>query len=181
VPGDTHELRKLLNRFRPGLLSRLLPTDWGELIPEPLGSAVLGPRLQTTIALAADALFPKGELFPLSGAEAGMGAYFDRYLERSQPVERLLIRLLLVFTELSPMLFGPRPLPFSRLRPDQRTAFLREAAQSRIYLRRVAFTSLRALMTMGYLASPLIAQRIGIAFNPDPFDRGTPCQAEGTV
>ena len=131
----------------------------------------------------ADTLFPAGELFPLSGSRAGVVEYMERYLGRSPPVERLLIRLLLLFTELSPLAFGPRPLPFTRLGADERAALLRGAARSRIYFRRIAFTSLRALLTMGYLAHEPIARRIGIVADRDPFgldagrstEEGSPC------
>jgi hypothetical protein len=117
----------------------------------------------------ADTLFPAGELFPLSGSSAGVVEYMDRYLGRSPAVERLLIRLLLLFTELSPLAFGPRPRPFTRLTADERAELLCGAARSRIYFRRIAFTSLRALLTMGYLEHEAIARRIGIVADRDPF------------
>jgi len=129
----------------------------------------LGGSGRAVVATVADTLFPAGEIFPLSGSAAGVVEFMEQYLGRSRPIERLLIRLLLLFTELGPLAFGPRPLPFTRLAAPERAEFLRGAADSRIYFRRIAFTSLRALLTMGYLDNEQVARRIGIKADPDPF------------
>jgi hypothetical protein len=129
----------------------------------------LGGKGRAVVAAVADTLFPAGELFPLSGSAAGVVEFMEQYLGRSRPIERLLIHLLLLFTELSPLAFGPRPLPFTKLAVPERAELLRDAADSRIYFRRIAFTSLRALLTMGYLDNAQVAGRIGIKPDPNPF------------
>ena len=149
---------------------------WREKIraypPPALDGSTLNRLEQALVAAVADALFPPGGLFPLSGTEAGMIEYFDGYLRRCHGQEGLLLRLLLLATELSPFVFGPRRAPFSKLSLADRTRSLQEAFKSRIYFRRVAFTSMRALMTMGYLSNRQVAEHMGFAPNADPFGLG---------
>lgn len=121
------------------------------------------------VAAVADAFFPPAGPIPLSGSDAGILRYFDSYLKRAQITQRVLMRLLLVFTELGPLLFGPSRRPFTRLSQDQRLRFLDEAGRSRLYLRRVSFIGLRALMTMAYLSNEQVAERMGMVANTDPF------------
>jgi hypothetical protein len=149
------------------LLGRLLPYP-----PPNLTDSTLNRMEQTLIAAVGDAFFPAVGPFPRSGREADVLGYFDAYLRRCRSTERALLHLLMVFTELSPVLFGPRHVPFTRLSPPEQEEFLRGAFHSSIYFRRVGFTSLRALMTMAYLAHPDIARHIGVVADPDPFRLG---------
>ena len=98
----------------------------------------LGKGERALLRAAADVLFPADGPIPVSGAQAGAVPYFSGMLSRSQPRQQRLFRLLLLFTELSPLLFGPRFARFSRLRHEQRHQFLCAAASSRFYLRRIA-------------------------------------------
>jgi hypothetical protein len=134
-----------------------------------LRGSILGRREQAFVAAAADAFFPAGGPIPVSGAEAGAVPYFDGYLRRSRRTQRFLMRLLFSFTELGPLVFGQRRRRFSRLSLDERLLFLAQASQSRIYFRRVAFISLRALMTMAYLANDDVARTMGMVADLDPF------------
>lgn len=141
--------------------------------PSPrLTGSTLNRMEQSLVEAVADAFFPKHGPFPRSGSEADILAYFDGYMDRSRPQERFMLHLLLLFTELSPVAFSRRHRPFTRLSSPEREQFLRGAFDSRIYFRRVAFTSLRALMTMAYLAHPDIALHIGLRAHLDPFDLG---------
>lgn len=134
--------------------------------------SVLTQMEQALVAAVADTMFPPDGLFPVSGTEAGVVRYFDAYLRRCHGQEVLLLHLLLFFTELSPVIFGPRPTTFSRLGPADRTKSLEGAFRSRIYFRRVAFTSLRALMTMAYFSHDEVAAHVGFTQDLDPFDLG---------
>jgi hypothetical protein len=156
-----------------------LRAKWAHLrshhrVSDRLIGARLGEAGRAVIAAAADTLFPAGESFPVSGSAAGVVEFMAQYVDRSRPIERVLIRLLLLYTDLGPLAFGPRPLPFTKLSAAERGEHLRGAANSRIYLRRIAFTSLRALLTMGYLDNEQVAQRIGIKADSDPFGLGKP-------
>jgi hypothetical protein len=121
---------------------------------------------------AANAFFPPGGPIPVSGVDAGIVGWFDDYFGRAQPYHRRLMRLMLAFVELSPLVFGPRPRPFGALFPHERIRALDGMAKSRIYFRRVAFVSLRALMTMAYLADPAVAQHLSMVADADPFNLG---------
>lgn len=173
----THEATNVPQWLRSSWLGPLESSPrlraWREKIraypPPALDGSTLNRMEQALVSAVADALFPPGGLFPLSGSEAGMVEYFDGYLRRCHGPEGFLLRLLLLFTELSPFAFGPRRAPFSRLSLAHRTRFLQEAFKSRIYFRRVAFTSMRALMTMGYLSNRQVADHMGFVPNPDPF------------
>jgi hypothetical protein len=134
----------------PGLRRRPLPTR------------VLSAKEQAILAACADALFPPGGPIPLSGTEAGLVPYIERHVARSPRPIRVLLRLLFQFVEHAPWIFGPRRARFTRLGADDRRAALERMARSPIYFRRVAFLSLRTLLTMGYLANDEVLRTIGI-------------------
>ncbi|MCA9624731.1 MAG: hypothetical protein KC731_37165, partial [Myxococcales bacterium] len=119
-----------------------------------------------------DAYFPPGGPLAISGREAGGRRRLSSYFQRMPRRARRLLRLLLWFTELSPLVFGPRRRRFTRLTAEQRCAFLAGAAASPLYGRRVAFLSLRAIVTMAYLADPRVVEAIGMAPDLDPFQLG---------
>ncbi len=100
------------------------------------------------MAACADALFPAGGPIPVSGTEAGLVEYMDRYVARTPRPLRPYMRLLFHFVELSPWVFGPRRARFTRLPQADRIAVLASMAQSCIYLRRVTFLSLRTMLSM---------------------------------
>lgn len=139
----------------------------------PRGS-LLGRKEQAVVAACADALFPPGGPIPLSGTEAGLVAYMDRYLAGLPALPRLLGRLLFHSIEHGPWLFGPRRVRFTRLRPAERAVALAEMASSPRYFRRVSFLSMRAMMTMGYLAHPEVARTMGMVADLAPFERSRP-------
>ena len=118
--------------------------------------------------MAADGLFPPGGALGPSGSEAGVVDYFDDMLAELLPKQRTLIRLLLVFIELVPMLVFLR-LPLSRQSQEQREDTLARLGDSPIYVLRMTFQSLRTLIGIGYLASPEIAEATGAQPNLDPY------------
>lgn len=128
---------------------------------------------RTLVRAVADAFFPPGGPIPVSGTEAGAVDYFDGYVQRSSTRQAVLIRLLLAFTELSPMIFGPRRQRFTVLSHDERVRFLDTARSSSIYFRRVSFVGFRALMTMAYLANDEVARHVGMVADRDPFGLGS--------
>jgi hypothetical protein len=133
-------------------------------------SALLSAKEQAIVVALADALFPSGGPIPVSGIEAGLVSYMDAYARRTPPHMRLLIRLLFLFIEHGPWLFGPRRVRFTRLRPEERVAALADMANSSIYFRRVSFLSIRTMLSMGYLANPAVARRIGWVEHCAPFE-----------
>ncbi len=132
----------------------------------------LDPREQALIGAVADAFFPPGGPIPVSGTEAGIVPYFDRYLERSGARTAFLMRLLILFTDLSPIAFGRQRKRFTQLERSEQIQHLFEASTSRIYFRRVSFVSLRALMTMAYLGNERVAEHLNMRHDADPFGLG---------
>jgi hypothetical protein len=132
--------------------------------------ALLSRKEQAIVVACADALFPPGGPIPLSGTDAGLLPYMEVYVRRLPPLARLLVRLLFLSLEHGPWVFGPRPARFTRLRPAERIAVLRAMARSRMYFRRLSCLSLRAMMTMGYLAHPDVARTMRMVTDRAPFD-----------
>jgi len=143
------------------------------------GLGCLAPREAALVASASEAMFPTGGEIPESGPDAGIPAFLDRYVATVPPQVRLLMRLLFFLVEHATLVFpGPAPRGwrrFSALDHEQRIAVLEGWRTSRLFPRRLVFTSLRAMLTMGYFADPAVLRRIGLA----PFAVGTPvCEAD---
>jgi hypothetical protein len=131
------------------------------------------------ITSAAEAMFPAGGAIPSSGLEADLPSYLERFLIAARPKTRLLVHLLIFLVEHATLLF---PAPgrggmrrYSSLDTQQRVAALDGWEQSAFFARRVVFTSLRALWTMGYFANPSVVRKLGMA----PLAIDTPiCEAD---
>ncbi len=140
---------------------------WGGHPPAPRGLA-LARRELATLAAAADAIFPRGGPLEPSGADAGVGEWVDRFAAAAPAGQRRLMRLLFFAVEHATLVFpvarGPRGLRrFSAQPPDVRAAWLEQWRTSRLFARRLAFTSLRALVTLGYFADPVVLRALGLA------------------
>ncbi len=133
---------------------------------------LLSRKEQAIVAACADAFFPPGGPIPISGTEAGLVAYFDGYAARLPTGQGVLVRLLLWFIEHGPWVFGPRPRRFTKMRHEERLAVLAAMQKSPIYFRRVAFLSMRTMLTMGYLACPDVCRAMRIEHDADPFGLG---------
>lgn len=135
----------------------------------------LSAKEQAIVAAFADTLFPPGGPIPISGTQAGLVAYFDRYVSGLPPQQGVLIRLLLWFVEHGPWVFGPRPVRFTSLKERDRLRVMEAMRTSPIYFRRIAFLSMRTMLTMGYLAHPEVAREMRMKANPDPFSKKEAC------
>jgi hypothetical protein len=126
----------------------------------------LAPRELATVAAAAEATFPRGGAIAPSGLDAGIPAYVDRFVAAQQGPTRLLMRLLFALVEHATIVF-PAPGPggrrrFSRLDAAQRVQVLDGWRKSRLFPRRLVFTSLRAILTMGYFSDPVVLRELGL-------------------
>jgi hypothetical protein len=128
---------------------------------------------------AAEATFPPGGAVPLSGREADLPGYADSFLGSLPKHLQLQVRALFMLYEQATIFF---PAPgragrrrFSALSAEQRVAVLESWSKSRFFPRRLAFTALRAILTMGYLGHPIAMRFLRLA----PFDFPTPvCEAD---
>lgn len=116
---------------------------------------------------AAEAMFPSGGAIPLSGADADLPGFADRYLASLHPRVRMQIHLLLTFFEQATIFF---PAPgrgghrrFSGLALEQRIEVLHAWSESQSFLRSLVFTALRAVLTMGYLGHPVPMRHLRLA------------------
>jgi hypothetical protein len=149
-----------------GLLARGLFAGYpAQRVPDGL----LDAKEQTIVAACADTLFPPGGPIPLSGTDAGLVEYMEGYFERLPSQQRVLVRLLLWFIEHGPWVFGPRPVRFTSLDEEGRLRVLESMRTSPIYFRRIAFLSIRTMLTMGYLANADVARAMNMTADPDPF------------
>jgi len=140
---------------------------------------VLAPREAAFLDAGAEATFPADGAIPLSGREADLPGYVDGFLAALAPHLRLQVRAMLMLFEQATIFFpatgrGGRRR-FSSLTPEQRVEVLEGWSGSRFFLRRLAFTALRAVLTMGYLGHPVAMRHLQLA----PFDFPTPvCEAD---
>lgn len=135
-----------------------------------LPSGAFSAKEQRVIAAAADAVFPARGPIPVSGTEAGLLPYLDRYLRNLPRGPAVLLHLLFHFVEHAPWIWGPRRVRFTRQTPEQQRAYLAHMSGSDLYFLRVSFTSMRALFTMAYLADPRVAEAMGIRQLAAPFE-----------
>ena len=133
----------------------------------PIALRALSPREYATIAAAALATYPRGGAIEPSGIDAGIPAHVDRFVAAQPEGTRRLVRLLLILIEHATLLF---PAPgsggrrrFSALEPEQQVDYLQGWQHSSLLPRRLAFVSLRAILTMGYFADPVVLRALGLA------------------
>jgi hypothetical protein len=128
---------------------------------------VLARREVAFIASVAEAMYPPGGAIEASGLDADVPGYVDRLMVASHTRTRVLLRLLFFLVEHATLIF---PAPgrdgrrrFSSLDFDRRVAVLDAWANSGMFARRLVFTSLRALVTMGFFAHPPVLRELGVA------------------
>ncbi|MFP8875268.1 MAG: hypothetical protein VCB42_12270 [Myxococcota bacterium] len=135
--------------------------------PRPRGDLrVLAAREAAFLDAAAEAMFPPGSDIPLSGRGADLPGYVDRWLQVVPARQRVLIRLLVLLVEQATLFFPAPRLGFRRfsaLGRKQQAAALRAWGSSRLAPRRLVFTALRAILTMGYLGHPVVLRHVGLA------------------
>jgi len=132
------------------------------------GHGCLARREIACLDAAAEVMFPPGGAIAESGTDARVSRYVDRLVAASQPRTRLRMRSLFFLVEHGTLLFpaaggiaGLRR--FSSLPLHQRVAVLEAWRTSRWFLRRLVFTSLRALFTLGYFAHPPVLRLLQLA------------------
>jgi hypothetical protein len=126
------------------------------------------------LSAASEALFPPGGAVEPSGLEAGIPDYVDRYLGDVPPKISFLMRcLFLLFEHATFFVRAPGPggrRRFSALTREQQVAVLERWRRSGSFPMRLVFTSLRAILTMGYFAAPAVLRALRLA----PYEIPTP-------
>lgn len=132
-----------------------------------VGAKALAARELATVRTAARVIFPEGGAIPASGDSARVAQHSDRFVHAQNPSNQLLMHLLFFAIEHGTILFPPpgrsRFRRFSDLREDQQLAYLESWRQSERPERRLVFTSLRAIVTMGYFADPNVLRALNLS------------------
>lgn len=111
---------------------------------------------------AAEVTFPKGGEVDPSYRDAKVVEYCDQYIMWLPQSHRFLIRLLCILFEHATLVFGPKPWRrFTALSLADQVKYLDGWDTSPLYLRRMAFQSLRAILCMAYLADDEVNRQIG--------------------
>lgn len=134
------------------------------------------PALQTlaareiaTLDAIAEVFYPPGHGVSPSGAEAGVTAYIDRFLREGKPRQTTLIHALLFLLEHATLCFPVRSAGLGAFRRMSsldlaaREVYLHGWASSRFFLRRLCFTSIRALCTFGYFSDATVLRELRLA------------------
>jgi len=133
----------------------------------PVGLAHLGRRDAAFVDAAAAAMFPPGGGDAPGGgpmpsaAEAEVLAYVDRYFGWQRPTLRLAMKALFMLFEHGTLLFVPTWARFSQLDAAAREDYLRGWERSRLYVKRLLFQSLRAILCLAYVAHPATEAALG--------------------
>lgn len=128
----------------------------------PAGIANLNRAEAAIVSAIGDAMFPAGGQPPQSAIDANVLEYIDRYITWHSPSTRFLMHALFYLMEHATLFFGPSRKRLTSLEPAARELYLAGWETSRLYLRRMVFQSLRALMCLGYLGSPEVERSIGL-------------------
>ena len=132
----------------------------------PSAGVILGRGESALVKAAGEVMFPPHPGLAVDGRQAELERYADTYLEALGPSQRRLIRAMFILFEQGPLLFPARGVGgfrrFSALTPGQRLAYLEGWAQSRLLLRRVALSALKAVLILGYFGHDENLQALGL-------------------
>ncbi len=140
---------------------------WGGYAPRPATAQVLRPREIALVAAVSQAIYPRGGAVEPSGVDAQIPEYADRYVAAVPSGTGLLMRLLFFLIEHATLIFPGRGWTgrrrFSALSEAEQVAVLEDWRVSPWFVRRLVFTSLRAILTMGYFADPKVLKALNLA------------------
>lgn len=120
------------------------------------------PRLRSTLAALAEAMFPESESGAPDWRQTDMVRRTLRYLGALPPSSRRLLFLLFWAVEWCTPFLVPALRPFSRLSLDRRTRVLRRWRASRWPWERTIGDALKATLTMVYMSHPKTIAFIGM-------------------
>ena len=122
----------------------------------------LQKREYTIVAALADTMFPAGNAIGLSGTEARVPEYIDRWLEGQGEDKAGEFRMMLMLFEHGTAAFGLRVRRFSDLPSAARERYLRRWETTRLYSRRMLAMALKSALGIAYFAHPEVKERIGL-------------------
>lgn len=129
--------------------------------------AVLARGEAAFLDAAGETFFPPDASMPLSGRHVDLPGYADRYLAALPARQRTLVRALFALFEHCTLVVPAKGRGgfrrFSSLSPEQRFEVLRGWETSGLYLRRMSFTALKAVLILGYVGHAQSLRALGLA------------------
>jgi len=133
-------------------------------------SRLLSPLLSTlrskTIRTCAETLFSK------EFVSEDMVNNITSLVSRAPTGHQVMLTLLFMGAEFSPLVFGPLKKPLSLLSDEERVSIFSKLAYSDNYYVRMGFISLRTVLTIGLFSSGAVNKKLGIEVNANPFGLG---------
>ena len=146
------------------LLAALVRRGWWGYPPSE--GDVLGRGESALVNAAGETLFPGHPGLAIDGQQAELAHYAESYLQALGPAQRRLIRAMFILFEQAPLLFPAPGLGgfrrFSSLSPEQRLAYFESWSGSRMVLRRMAFSALKAVLILGYFGHDENLRALGL-------------------
>lgn len=125
----------------------------------------LGRKSCAVVRAIGEALLPEGGDIPFSAEQAEVPRFVDNYLDGVPTLTRRLIYMLFFLMEHATYIFAFTTRRLSEMDVNARVRYLEGWENSRLYARRLAFTSLRAIYGMAYLAHPEVEKAMGMGIN----------------
>ncbi len=122
----------------------------------------LRKREYTIVAALADTIFPPGNDIGLSGTDARVPEYIDRWLEGQGEAKAGEFRMMMMLFEHGTAAFGLRVRRFTNLSTQARENYLRRWETTRLYSRRMLAMALKSALGIAYFAHPEVQKRIGM-------------------
>jgi hypothetical protein len=130
---------------------------------EPAATLIyLKKREYTIVAALADTIFPPGNDIGLSGTDARVPEYIDRWLEGQDEARAGEFRMMMMLFEHGTAAFGLRVRRFTNLSTQARENYLRRWETTRLYSRRMLAMALKSALGIAYFAHPEVQKRIGL-------------------
>jgi hypothetical protein len=121
----------------------------------------LGVRELTVLGAIAATLLPPTRRLPVELADTSLLIRVDRFLADGDPLLAAQFRLLLHGFDRYPQWLSRHFTRFSRLEALGRAEVLESFAGSRLYGKRMVYTTIKAVVCNHYFADPLVMQSLG--------------------
>jgi len=128
----------------------------------PMGLKVLGKKTHAVVCAIGEALLPEGGDIELSHEQARVPQFIDEYVSFVPSMTKWLMLALFFLMEHATYIFAFTTHRLSDLPVEKRVKYLDGWERSRLYPRRIAFTSLRAVYGMAYLGCPEVEKAMGM-------------------
>ena len=96
--------------------------------------------------------------------------YSLNFINKAPFTQRVLLKSLLVAIEFSPFIFSPIKKTLSKLSLSEKISLFEKISKGNLYLGRIAFLSLRTLMTFSLFSIKEVRRKFNMKNNLNPFN-----------